>query len=99
MNTLLKSDNQPRLTPPPDGVPEELLPHLDIPLDVHIELGRTELRIRDILALERDSVIQLPQPAGEELGIYVNNVCVGCGIVVVMEDKTGIRVTELITGI
>lgn len=89
--------DRPPGTPPPDGIPEELLGHLDIPLDVHIELGRMGLRIRDILALERDSVIQLPQPAGEELGIYVNNICVGCGIVVVMEDKTGIRVTELIT--
>lgn len=83
---------------PADGIPEELLGHLDVPLDVHIELGRTNLRIREILALEKDSVIQLPQPAGEELNVLVNNACIGCGIVVVMEDKTGIRVTELIGG-
>lgn len=96
MSSIVRLSEWKSKAPNTEGVPEEFLNFLDIPLEIIIELGRTQLRIRDIIALEKDSIISLPQSAGEELGVYVNNICIGRGIVVVMDDRTGIRVTEMI---
>ena len=95
MSQALKPSNPAELVKRPEGVPEEFFDFLDIPLEVLIELGRTRRRIRDILALERGSILELPQSAGEELGVYVNNICIGRGIVVVMDDRIGVRITEM----
>jgi flagellar motor switch protein FliN/FliY len=70
---------------------------LDIPLRVTIELGRRTMRVREILQLKQDSVLDLPKSAGENLDVYVNGRLVAYGEVLEMEARTGIRLTDLHT--
>lgn len=70
---------------------------LDIPLEITIELGRTKMLIHDLLKLGQGSVIELPKVAGETLEILANNRLIAKGDVVVMNDKYGIRLTEVIS--
>jgi len=78
-----------------EGVlPQEAL--LDIPLNVRIELGRTKMRLEDVLALGKGSVVPLDQLAGEPLDIYVNDKLVAKGEVLVLHDNFCVRVTEVV---
>jgi flagellar motor switch protein FliN/FliY len=70
---------------------------LDIPLEITVELGRTKMLIHDLLKLGQGSVIELPKVAGETLEIFANNRLIAKGDVVVMNDKYGIRLTEVIS--
>jgi flagellar motor switch protein FliN/FliY len=70
---------------------------LDIPLEITVELGRTKMLIHDLLQLGQGSVIELPKAAGETLEILANNRLIAKGDVVVMNDKYGIRLTEVIS--
>ncbi len=70
---------------------------LDIPLEITVELGRTRMLIHDLLKLGQGSVIELGKPAGETLEILANNRLIAKGDVVVMNDKYGIRLTEVIS--
>jgi len=70
---------------------------LDIPLKVTVELGRTRMLIRDILQLSQGSVIELSKFAGEPLEVLVNDKLVARGEVVVVNDKFGIRLTDIIS--
>ena len=70
---------------------------LDIPLQVSVELGRARLQIRDLLQLGRGSVIELNKMAGEPAEIYVNNKLMAKGEVVVVNEKFGVRLTEIIS--
>jgi flagellar motor switch protein FliN/FliY len=72
---------------------------LDIPLEITVELGRTKMLIHDLLKLGQGSVIELAKPAGETLEILANNRLIAKGDVVVMNDKYGIRLTEVISTI
>jgi flagellar motor switch protein FliN len=72
---------------------------LDIPLEITVELGRTKMLIHDLLKLGQGSVIELGKPAGETLEILANNRLIAKGDVVVMNDKYGIRLTEVISTI
>ena len=69
---------------------------LDIPLDVSVELGRTKMLVNELLQLGQGSIIALTKPVGEPLDIYVNNKLIAKGEVVVMDDKFGIRVADII---
>ncbi|NOX36588.1 MAG: flagellar motor switch protein FliN [Calditrichaeota bacterium] len=69
---------------------------LDIVLPVSIELGRTRMYIKDILELERGSIIELDKMAGEPVDLYVNNKKMAEGEVVVVDKHFGIRITNLI---
>ncbi len=69
---------------------------LDIVLPVSIELGRTTMYIKDILELERGSIIELDKMAGEPVDLYVNNKKMAEGEVVVVDKHFGIRITNLI---
>ncbi|MCW3061589.1 MAG: CheC, phosphatase, inhibitor of methylation / FliN fusion protein [Capsulimonas sp.] len=69
----------------------------DIPLDVTVELGRTQLLIRDILDLSTGSIIELDKIAGEPVELYANGLLVARGEVIVIDDNFGVRVTEIIT--
>ncbi len=78
-----------------EGVlPQEAL--LDIPLNVRIELGRTKMKLEDVLALGKGSVVPLDQLAGEPLDIYVNDKLVARGEVLVLHDNFCVRVTEVV---
>ena len=69
---------------------------LDVPLRVSVELGRTELTIKDLLQLGTGSVLELEKLAGEPLEILVNRRLVSRGEVVVINEKYGIRLTDII---
>jgi flagellar motor switch protein FliN/FliY len=72
---------------------------LDVPLKVTVELGRTKLLINDLLQLGQGSVIELDKMAGEPMEIYVNDKLVALGEVVVVNEKFGIRLTDIMSGI
>ncbi len=68
---------------------------LDIPLDVSVELGRVTMPVNDLLQLGPGSIIELAKLVGEPLHIYINNKMIAKGEVVVMDEKFGIRVTDI----
>ncbi|MGK7346785.1 MAG: flagellar motor switch protein FliN [Candidatus Nitrospinota bacterium M3_3B_026] len=68
---------------------------LDIPLQVTVELGRSKMLINDLLQLGQGSVIELTKLVGEPLEVLVNDQLVGKGEVVVVNEKFGIRITEI----
>ena len=70
---------------------------LDIPLKVTVELGRTRLPIRDILQLAQGSVVELSKFAGEPLEVLINDRLIARGEVVVVSEKFGIRLTDIIS--
>lgn len=67
----------------------------DLQLNVYIELGRTQMQIKEILELERGYVIELDKLASEPVDIYVNNKKIAEGEVVVIDKHFGIRITNL----
>ena len=69
----------------------------DIPLEVSVELGRTKMLIKDLLLLGQGSVIELNKLAGETLEILVNQKLVARGEVVVVNEKFGVRLTDIIS--
>lgn len=72
---------------------------LDIPLKVTVELGRSKMPIKDILSLSQGSVIELAKFAGEPLEVLVNERLIARGEVVVVNEKFGIRLTDIISPI
>jgi len=68
---------------------------LDIPLEITAELGRTEIRINELLKLGQGSVIEFSKLAGETLDVLANQKLIAKGEVVVVNDKYGIRLTEI----
>ena len=70
---------------------------LDIPLEVSVELGRTKMLISELLQLGQGSVIELTKLAGEPLEILVNQKLVARGEVVVINEKFGVRLTDIIS--
>lgn len=70
---------------------------MDIPVKLTVELGRTKLTIKQLLELAQGSVIELDGLAGEPMDILINGFLIAQGEVVVVEDKYGIRITEIIT--
>jgi len=70
---------------------------LDIPLEITIELGRTKMRINELLTLGQGSVVELEKLAGETMDIFANQRLIAKGEVVVINDKYGVRLTEIIT--
>ena len=69
---------------------------LDIPLEINVDLGTTKIKISDLLTIEPGSVIGLSQMIGADLTVYVNNVRIGRGAIVALEDRTCVRITELL---
>lgn len=70
---------------------------LDIPLEITVELGRTTLMINDLLKLGQGSVVELSKVAGETLEVLANQRLIARGEVVVVNEKYGIRLTEIIS--
>ncbi len=70
---------------------------LDIPLTISVELGRTKMVINDMLQLGQGSVIELEKLAGEPLDVYVNGKLMARGEVVLVNDKFGVRLTDIIS--
>ena len=72
---------------------------LDIPLEISVELGRTKMLINELLKLGQGSVVELSKLAGETLEILANQKLVARGEVVVVNEKYGVRLTEIISPI
>jgi flagellar motor switch protein FliN/FliY len=70
---------------------------LDVPLELSVELGRTRMTIQDLLGLGPGSVIELDKIAGEPLDILVNDRLVARGEAVVVNDKFGVRITDIVS--
>jgi flagellar motor switch protein FliN/FliY len=70
---------------------------MDVPLDLSVELGRARMTIQDLLGLGPGSVIELDKIAGEALDILVNDRLVARGEAVVVNDKFGVRITDIVS--
>jgi flagellar motor switch protein FliN len=79
------------------NAPRDIDMILDIPVQLTVELGRTKIPIRHILQLAQGSVIELDGLAGEPMDVLVNGCLIAQGEVVVVNDKFGIRLTDIIT--
>jgi len=80
----------------PDGTRLDLV--LDIPLRLSVELGRTEIPIRDVMRLGRGSMVELDRGPGAPLDVRVNGVLIGRGeVVVVNEEKLGLRFIDVVS--
>jgi flagellar motor switch protein FliN/FliY len=70
---------------------------LDIPLQVTVELGRTKMLVKDILQLNQGAVVELTKLAGEPLDIFVNSKLVARGEAVVVNEKFGVRLVDIVS--
>ncbi|MCP4869502.1 MAG: flagellar motor switch protein FliN [Proteobacteria bacterium] len=70
---------------------------LDLPLEVTVRLGQTRILIRDLLRLDKNSVLELSQGADDPLDIVVNDKVLARGEVVVVDDRLGIRITDIVS--
>ena len=71
---------------------------LDLPVPLSVELGRTQLKIREILELAPTSIIKLSRSTGEGVDLRVDNKPLLRGEIVVIEDRVGVRISEILTG-
>lgn len=81
----------------PAGDEKKLDTILDIPVTISMEVGRTNISIRSLLQLNQGSVVELDRVAGEPLDVLVNGTLIAHGEVVVINDKFGIRLTDVIS--
>lgn len=70
---------------------------LDIPLEVRVELGRSKMLVNDLLQLGQGSIVELNKKVGELIDIYVSDKLLARGEVVVLEEKFGIRLTDVVS--
>lgn len=70
---------------------------LDIPVSISMEIGRTKISIRNLLQLNQGSVVELDRLAGEPMDVLVNGTLIARGEVVVVNEKFGIRLTDIIS--
>ncbi|MGE8063992.1 flagellar motor switch protein FliN [Pseudomonas sp. NPDC089569] len=106
IDALLAADNRvpmeefgsmPRNTDPVSLEGPNLDVILDIPVSISMEVGSTEINIRNLLQLNQGSVIELDRLAGEPLDVLVNGTLIAHGEVVVVNEKFGIRLTDVIS--
>jgi flagellar motor switch protein FliN/FliY len=84
-----------------DDLPEQPVPNnlgmlLDVNMQLTVELGRAKMSVKQVLDLQQGAVLELDRIAGDAVDIYVNDHLIGRGDVVVVDDKFGVRITELI---
>jgi flagellar motor switch protein FliN/FliY len=94
--TVKKADFQPLSDTPSGGPGAELEMLYDVNLPVSVELGRTLMTVGEMLAVCQGSVIPLERATGEPVDVLVSGKVIGKGEVVVVDDKFGVRITELV---
>jgi len=97
---LLQEDNIPQQSPDPVDTEEETrgLDFLyDIPLQVSVEVGRSKILLKDLLKMGEGYVIELDKLAGEPLDLYVNSKLIARGEAVMVGEKFGIRLTDVVS--
>ena len=70
---------------------------LDVPVTLSLEVGRTRIPIRNLLQLNQGSVVELERGAGEPLDVFVNGTLIAQGEVVVVNDRFGVRLTDVVS--
>lgn len=96
------------INPPPGAMPAEsqesvspgdvnLDVILEVPVTLSLEVGRTRIPIRNLLQLNQGSVVELDRAAGDPLDVFVNGTLVAHGEVVIVNDKFGIRLTDVVS--
>ncbi len=78
-----------------DAMLRELAPVHDIPLQIAIEVGRLRLKVRDLMKLAPNSIVELKKPVGEPFDICINGLPVARGEVIVVEQSSGVRIIEV----
>jgi flagellar motor switch protein FliN/FliY len=78
------------------GILEEFSEYFDVPMRIAIEIGRRNMRVREILQLKPDSIVEISKAAGENLDVYINNRLIAFGEIIEMEGKAGIRLTDFV---
>jgi flagellar motor switch protein FliN/FliY len=92
-----KATLKPQSTPALDRDKIDLSSLLDISLQVTVELGRTRMTVERLLRLGQGSVVELNRVAGEPLDIYINNKLMARGEAVVVKEKFGVRITDVLS--
>ncbi|MBF0340885.1 MAG: flagellar motor switch protein FliN [Magnetococcales bacterium] len=80
-----------------DGLPKNMELLMDVPLEVSVRLGQVKMQIRDLLKLNKGALIELGREADDPLEIHVNNRLLAYGEVVMIKDKLGIRITDIVS--
>ncbi len=75
---------------------EEIAHLSNVPMDVEVELDRRNMTMREILALERGSVVKMTRSAGENIDLVIGGALVGSGEIVIIEESFGVRITDFI---
>jgi flagellar motor switch protein FliN/FliY len=79
-----------------EKIATDLAPVFDVPVNISAVLGRTHLSVSQLLQLSQGSVLELDRKVGEAIDIYVNNRLVARGEVVIVDDRLGVTMTEII---
>lgn len=95
--STLEKSNQSTASLTQDTDPEKMELILDIPVSVSVEIGRTKMTIRNLLQLNQGGIVALDRLAGEPLDVLVNGTLVAHGEVVVVNDKFGVRLTDIVS--
>ncbi|CAI8312655.1 MAG: Flagellar motor switch protein FliN [SAR92 bacterium MED-G29] len=93
----MAQEQQPAQLESPDNIRADVLEN--IPVTISVEVGRTELKIRDLMRLTQGSVVELDRLAGEPLDLLVNNTLVAQGEVVLVNDRYGVKLTRVIPAV
>ena len=93
----MAQEQQPAQLESPDNIRADVLEN--IPVTISVEVGRTELKIRDLMRLTQGSVVELDRLAGEPLDLVVNNTLVAQGEVVLVNDRYGVKLTRVIPAV
>jgi len=80
-----------------DEIPKNMELLMDVPLNVSVRLGQVHMQIRDLLRLNKGSLIEMEKEADEPLEIYVNDRLLAYGDVVMIKDKLGVRITDIVS--
>jgi flagellar motor switch protein FliN/FliY len=73
---------------------EEIAPIRDVPIAITVELDRRTLKVREIIDLQAGSIIQMHRSAGENIDIYIGGRLIGFGLIVIIENTVGVRITD-----
>ncbi len=93
---LPTSEDTPAEAEPPTDIGRELEAIYDIPVQISAVLGKANMQVNQLLKLGRGAVVELDRKVGEAIDVYVNNRLVARGEVVVVDDRLGITMTEII---
>ncbi|HON56813.1 MAG TPA: flagellar motor switch protein FliN [bacterium] len=105
MTSIIKNEEEKKLVTPVEFTdfndetklnPRDLAIYVDLQKDIIVELGKSKMTLREALELEVGEVIELNKQAGESVNIYVDDELIAKGEVVVIDDKFGVRITEIV---